>query len=170
MRRLSEADREWAVASDACNKYRAWTTSDGEKVRGKYVRHGSGKVIFETRQDEVRVPFLDLCDTDRALLATYTEGALSETHFEPEQALVASLVPEGERMWTDVNGKEIFAEYRGVEGERVVLYYKNRAMASADFALFRCRQSVCREPDTAAPSFPRRAPEMAGASSGRWSR
>lgn len=129
--RLSADDQAYAEAAAECTKYRDWTTPQGKTFRGRYEGHESGEVEFKTREGKERVAYYDLIADDQALLMAFTEGEIGQAAGEPPETLVPrALVTEergqGERVWTDVRGKKIVAEYRGVEADKVVLFFKNR--------------------------------------------
>lgn len=142
--RLSDADKEWIKDVRELNRWREWTMIDGSTRRAKLSEIEGDEITLSDRDlnEQVELTLEGLSDADRELLAT-VYGTDSPTAGSPAigglsnrptggvsrgRGLESGVIPgSGEiRSWTDVRGKTIEAEYRGLEGDKIVLFFQNR--------------------------------------------
>lgn len=144
--RLSDADQEWIKKVRELNRWREWTMADGSKRRLKFEDKEGDQISLKEGSETVELVLGELSDVDRALLATVFDTSSEATPpatfgsanpmlrpgvlppgLRPSDAAMLNLPGTGEvREWTNVNGKKIEAEYRGVENGKIVLYFKDR--------------------------------------------
>jgi len=129
--RLSEADQAWIEQTKALGKYREWTLADGTKRKARLSSFEDGKLELKEKGEIAQFDLDDLASADQQLIAQVfnanasVEAAsatadlqLGTSDFRPASATT--------RSWTDMNGKTIEAEFRGTEGDKIVLYFKDR--------------------------------------------
>ncbi|WP_442484275.1 hypothetical protein [Aeoliella sp. SH292] len=123
--RLSDADQEWIKKVRELNRWREWTMIDGTKRRLKFENKEGDEVTLKEGSASVELTIDQLSDVDRQLLATVFDTATA-TAPGFESPMAGGTGATESREWTNSNGKKIDAEYRGVEGEKVVLFFQNR--------------------------------------------
>lgn len=125
--RLSSADREWIKQVRSIQRWREWTLADGSTQRAKLESFEGTTLLMKTRTSATEEEWsLDkLSDADRALISEVYEdrGAASEETLGGDFTLQNIGV---ERTWTDMRGKTISAEFRGIDGNKILLFYKDR--------------------------------------------
>lgn len=120
--RLSEADQQYVEAARQLRKRRDWTMPDGSTQTGSLESVEEQSVKIKGREEFFELRFDQLTAEERVMLkVVFPKLDLGE---------VEVLTPGDEagkiRTWTDASGKTIEAELRGVEGDNVVLYFKDR--------------------------------------------
>lgn len=130
--RLSEADQEWLESVRELKRWREWTMADGSTQRAKLEELDGEQLTLKSPSEEFELTLDQVSDADRELIsAVYNPSAMEESN--------ASGLSSGEvvtRNFTDNRGKTINAEYRGVEGDKIVLFFKDREwrVPLADFS------------------------------------
>ncbi|MCA9238847.1 MAG: hypothetical protein KDA37_01550, partial [Planctomycetales bacterium] len=119
---LSEADQKYVEAARQLRRRREWTMPDGSTQTGMLESVGEENVKVKGREEFFELRFDQLTAEERALLkVVFPKLDLGEA----DVRLPADGAGQT-RSWTDVSGKTIQAELRGVEDDKVVLYFKDR--------------------------------------------
>ena len=108
---------------------------DGTKRRLKFEDKEGDDLTLQEGSNSVELTLDQLSDADRALVAEIFEPGMGQS-LVGGNVLASGSTPSSSgssgtgsgqtRQWTNSNGKQIDAEYRGVEGEKVVLFFQNR--------------------------------------------
>ncbi|MGI9454942.1 MAG: SHD1 domain-containing protein [Aeoliella sp.] len=122
MDRLSKADRDWIARTKELKKWREWTLADGSQRRAIFVDFEDDELKLKDREETFSIKFDELKEADRELVAEVFNSGLggldAATDFTPTEKVT--------REWTDFSGKKIEAEFRGTEGDKIVLFFKDK--------------------------------------------
>lgn len=139
--RLSQRDLAYVQAFGEIQRTREWTKANEDSFRGRFENYVGGELVFSTRGGEQRFPVEELCEADWQLLSIATDGQVPDMF----DRLLGDLSGRISRKWTDVEGKTIIAEYRGLEDKYVVLFMNNREYRVAMSRLSMVDQSFVHE-------------------------
>ena len=133
--RLSQEDQQWLKKVRELNRWREWTMLDGSTQRAKLDSVVGDTLLMKTRESDVDIEWSlnQISDRDRDLIGEVYGGSHTgqEGGFGSFGGVMAGTPPDLSdklgtvRDWTDVEGKRITAEFRGLEGNKVVLFFKN---------------------------------------------
>ncbi len=118
---LTQADRDWIGAAEELKKMREWRLLDGTSHRARLQDIEGDMLTLEVRSETIQLTVAQLNADDQTLVAKVSVVA--------GPSGITSPAPAGgttSRKWTDKNGKTIEAEFRGVEGDKVVLLFRNK--------------------------------------------
>ena len=133
--RLSDEDKEWIKKVRELGRWREWTKLDGSIQRAKMESLDGNTLEVSTRESQTSLTWSldELSDADRQLIdEVYGSGDDSSEESGVGEGLMAGGTPDLSdkigtvRTWTDASGKRISAEFRGLEGSNVVLYFKDK--------------------------------------------
>ncbi len=122
---LSQADQEYLEAFKEIRKFRDWQIG-GQTERGRYVEFRDGEVVIKIGSEERTIPLDELAADDRKMIEQLESLASTDSSEERGQPLVSGPAIGEVRSWTSAQGKEIEAEFRRVEGDRVVLFFRDK--------------------------------------------
>lgn len=126
--RLSDADKDWIKLVREVGRWREWTMADGTTRRAKLESVEDNELAFKDMDTEFELTIDGLSDSDRQLLEQVygsSGPAVSVSDF-PDNGAATNGVEAVTRDFTDIRGKTITAEYRGLLGDKVVLYFQDR--------------------------------------------
>lgn len=127
--RLSEADQAWIEQTKELGKYRDWTLADGTKRKARLSSFDDGKLELKEKGEIAQHDLDELSDADQLLIAkVYNLNLAADSPTGGVPPTTGDFQPSTPvtRSWTDMNGKTIEAEFRGTEGDKIVLYFKDR--------------------------------------------
>ncbi len=122
---LSQADQDYLEAYKEIRKFRDWQIG-GETKRGRYVEFRDGRVVVKIGSENVTLGLDELSDPDRKMVEQLESLATTEAPSRSNRAASNGPRPGVVRSWTNSQGKEIEAEFRRVEGDKVVLYFRDK--------------------------------------------
>lgn len=126
--RLSEADQAWLEVAKTLGKFREWTMASGAKRKARLSHFDDGRLKIKENGAVIELSLNDLSTADQQLIATVFQGQTDTLTSTSTPLPNEDFTPDefAARDWTNINGKTILAEFRGMEGDKIVLFYKDR--------------------------------------------
>lgn len=114
---------------------RIWTDKFGKTVNAKFVRFFDGNVVLQQGVKVIKVPFEELSEKDQDFVRELLEKKGQADLLPPkEEEKIASgevrlSEPGPKRTWTDIDGREIRAQLLGIDGDEVLLLFKDKEVS-----------------------------------------